>query len=218
MPRACRPGSTSSCSTAPPSPTSTGPTGRWCGSTPPTSTTAPVPLLAVDLRGAVQRRHLLSAVAGGGRLGGGAGGVRADRAGEPSPTPAEAPLPPWVDRVLKTPTASAQVRAFAQALKRYRDPGQIRYVKLADGGLVDNFGLSGIVIARAISEKPYAPLTPERAVKLQPGAVPGGQCRARPQRRLGHASWKGRPGRSCWAPSPTPPSTPPPRPPSTPSA
>jgi NTE family protein len=83
------------------------------------------------------------------------------------PDACRAPLPTWVDRVLNSPSSSSQARAFAQALKRYRDPGQLRYVKLADGGLVDNFGLSGLVITRAISDKPYAPLTPERAVRLR---------------------------------------------------
>src|SRR5215216_849174 len=59
------------------------------------------------------------------------------------PDACDAPLPPWVDRALANPETGAQVRAFALALKRYRDPGQLRFVKLADGGLTDNFGLSG---------------------------------------------------------------------------
>ena len=77
------------------------------------------------------------------------------------------PLPPWVDRVLASHTAGAQARAFAQALKRYRDPEQVRFVKLADGGITDNFGLSGIVIARAVAEQPYAPLSRDKAVQLR---------------------------------------------------
>lgn len=78
-----------------------------------------------------------------------------------------APLPPWVDRVLESHTAGAQVRAFARALKRYRDPQQIRFVKLADGGITDNFGLSGIVIAREATGQPYAPLSRDKAVRLR---------------------------------------------------
>jgi len=78
-----------------------------------------------------------------------------------------APLPPWVDRVLANRDAGAQVRGFAQALKRYRDPGQIRFVKLADGGITDNFGLSGIVIAREAAGQPYAPLPRDKAVRLR---------------------------------------------------
>ena len=77
------------------------------------------------------------------------------------------PLPPWVDRVLADRSAGAQVRAFAQALKRYRDPEQIRFVKLADGGITDNFGFSGVVIAREAAGQPYSPLTRDRAVQLR---------------------------------------------------
>ena len=86
---------------------------------------------------------------------------------ETFPDACSAPLPPWVERVLADRTASAQARAFAHALMRYRDAGQIRYVKLADGGLTDNFGLSGLVIARAAADRPYMPLTAERAVQLR---------------------------------------------------
>jgi NTE family protein len=77
------------------------------------------------------------------------------------------PLPPWVDRVLADQSSGAQVRAFAQALKRYRDPEQIRFVKLADGGITDNFGLSGVVIAREAAGQPYSPLTRDRAVQMR---------------------------------------------------
>jgi NTE family protein len=77
------------------------------------------------------------------------------------------PLPPWVDHVLKDHNAGAQVRAFARALKRYRDPEQVRFVKLADGGITDNFGLSGLVIAREAAGEPYAPLPRDKAVQLR---------------------------------------------------
>lgn len=77
------------------------------------------------------------------------------------------PLPPWVDRVLKDRNAGSQVRAFALALERYRDPEQVRFVKLADGGITDNFGLSGLVIAREAAGQPYAPLPRDKAVQLR---------------------------------------------------
>lgn len=86
---------------------------------------------------------------------------------ESFPAACATPLPPWVNRVLADRNAGAQVRAFAEALKRYRDPEQIKYLKLADGGITDNFGLSGLVIARAAAEKPYMPLTPDKAVQLR---------------------------------------------------
>jgi len=83
------------------------------------------------------------------------------------PTSCLTDLPPWVERVLGSPTAGAQVRAFARALKRYRDPEQMRFVKLADGGLTDNFGLSGLVIARAEEDRAYAPLSARTIVHLR---------------------------------------------------
>ncbi len=86
---------------------------------------------------------------------------------ESFPAACATPLPPWVNRVLANRNAGAQVRAFAEALKRYRDPDQMKYLKLADGGITDNFGLSGLVIARAAADKPYFPLTPDKAVRLR---------------------------------------------------
>lgn len=73
----------------------------------------------------------------------------------------------WADRVLADRNSGAQVRAFAQALARYRNPDQMRYLKLADGGITDNFGLSGLVIARAAASQPYMPLTADKAVQLR---------------------------------------------------
>ncbi len=86
---------------------------------------------------------------------------------ESFPAACATPLPPWVDRVLADRNSGAQVRAFAKALTRYREAAEVRYLKLADGGITDNFGLSGLVIARAAAEKPYTPLTPDRAVRLR---------------------------------------------------
>ena len=75
--------------------------------------------------------------------------------------------PAWIGRVLADRNAGAQVKAFAQALVSYRNPDQTRYLKLADGGLTDNFGLSGLVIARAAATNLYAPLTARDAVRLR---------------------------------------------------
>ena len=85
---------------------------------------------------------------------------------ESYPTACTEPLPQWVDRALANPNAGPDERAFAQALKRYRTD-QVRYLKLADGGITDNFGLTGLVIARTAADKPYMPLTPDKAVRLR---------------------------------------------------
>jgi NTE family protein len=78
------------------------------------------------------------------------------------------PLPPWVERARTNPASPPLLKAFAEATTRYHD-GSMPYIKLLDGGLVDNFGLSGFTIARLSADTPYGPLTPEQAVKLRRG-------------------------------------------------
>jgi NTE family protein len=75
-------------------------------------------------------------------------------------------LPEWIDRARRNGTAPPMLRAFATAIGRYHD-GSMPYIKLLDGGLVDNYGLSGFTIARLSANTPYGPLTPRQAVKLR---------------------------------------------------
>jgi len=75
-------------------------------------------------------------------------------------------LPSWVARVHDNPAAQPLIRSYADALERYRS-GAIKYVKLLDGGLVDNYGLAGFTIARLASNTPDGPLAPQEAVKLR---------------------------------------------------
>jgi NTE family protein len=75
-------------------------------------------------------------------------------------------LPPWVARVHADPNAKPLIKSYADALERYRS-GEVKYVKLLDGGLVDNYGLGGFTIARLASESPFGPLAPQEAVKLR---------------------------------------------------
>jgi NTE family protein len=76
------------------------------------------------------------------------------------------PLPPWIERARKDRNAVPMLKSFASAIGRYHD-GSMPYVKLMDGALVDNYGLSGFTIARLSSKTPYEPLTPRQAVKLR---------------------------------------------------
>ena len=46
-------------------------------------------------------------------------------------------------------------------------PARSRYLKLIDGGVTDNYGTTGLAVERARAETPYAPLTPEEAVRLR---------------------------------------------------
>jgi len=74
--------------------------------------------------------------------------------------------PEWVERARRDPNAAPMLKAFADALYLYYD-GSVSYVKLLDGGLVDNFGLSGFTIARLSARTPFEPLSPEQAARLR---------------------------------------------------
>jgi predicted acylesterase/phospholipase RssA len=76
------------------------------------------------------------------------------------------PLPAWIVRAANNRNASPMLSAYAKAITRYRE-GAVPFIKLLDGGLVDNYGISGFTIARESSETPYGPLTPAQAVKLK---------------------------------------------------
>jgi NTE family protein len=74
--------------------------------------------------------------------------------------------PEWVERARHNPNAAPMLKAFADALQRYHE-GSMNYVKLLDGGLVDNFGLSGFTIARLSATAPYEPISPEQAMRMR---------------------------------------------------
>jgi NTE family protein len=76
------------------------------------------------------------------------------------------PLPDWVERVRNDENAAPLLKDYANALERYHN-GDVRYVKLLDGGMVDNYGLAGFTIARLAATTPYGPLEPEEGVKLR---------------------------------------------------
>lgn len=79
------------------------------------------------------------------------------------------PLPERLDELMSDPVriATDPVASVASAMRSYRDPTRLRYLKLADGGLTDNQGLASILIARAISGTPHGPLTEPDAVRLR---------------------------------------------------
>lgn len=76
------------------------------------------------------------------------------------------PLPTAVDNLRAKAASSRSLEAIDRAIARYRD-GHVRYIKLADGGLTDNFGVSLLTNARAIYGTPYAPMTARDAVRIR---------------------------------------------------
>lgn len=78
----------------------------------------------------------------------------------------DARLPAWIARALARTDTPPILKAYAQGVSRYRD-GSIKYIKLLDGGLADNYGLSGFTVARESAEQAYAPLSQSQARKLR---------------------------------------------------
>jgi NTE family protein len=77
------------------------------------------------------------------------------------------PLPPMLGLVREEPDSSRQLKAVESAMASYRDSNRVRYIKLVDGGISDNFGLSTMIISRAILDAPYAPMTKRDAVRIR---------------------------------------------------
>lgn len=82
------------------------------------------------------------------------------------PKACDSKLPEWIERAHRNPNAPPMLKAFADAIVRYHS-GDMPYIKLLDGGLVDNFGIAGFTIARLSSDTPYGPLTAKQAVALR---------------------------------------------------
>jgi NTE family protein len=76
------------------------------------------------------------------------------------------PLPGWVARARTDHYAPILLRETARAFEAYRDPAQMRFLHLADGGVVDNFGLSSLITMRQAAATPTAPFSERDAVKL----------------------------------------------------
>ena len=78
----------------------------------------------------------------------------------------QATVPHWIIAAKINAAAPPLLKELASAIARYRD-GSVPYIKLLDGGLVDNYGLSAFTIARLSAETPYGPLTAQQAVKIR---------------------------------------------------
>ena len=75
--------------------------------------------------------------------------------------------PDWLTAARYNPEATSAMRAHAAALESYADPAKVKFVKLLDGGVTDNFGTTGLAVERARAQAAYAPMTPSEAVKLK---------------------------------------------------
>jgi predicted acylesterase/phospholipase RssA len=76
-------------------------------------------------------------------------------------------LPAWVHEAADDHTGSLVLRETAKAFESYRAPDGMKLLSLADGGVYDNFGLSGFVTLRAASGTAYGPFSARDAVKVR---------------------------------------------------
>jgi NTE family protein len=77
------------------------------------------------------------------------------------------PLPAELASIRARPDASRVLNSIAKAATAYRDPLRTEFIKLADGGLTDNFAVSTLVISRLALGTPYAPMTRRDAVRIR---------------------------------------------------
>ena len=61
---------------------------------------------------------------------------------------------------------SHSVRALTRMVRSFREP-EPKYLKLADGGLTDNFAVATLTMSRLVSGTPYAPMTARDAVRVR---------------------------------------------------
>lgn len=75
--------------------------------------------------------------------------------------------PDWLTAARNNPEATSAMRAYGRQLESYGNPEEVKFVKLLDGGITDNFGTTGLAVERARAQVPYAPLSPEEAVRMK---------------------------------------------------
>lgn len=75
--------------------------------------------------------------------------------------------PAWLARALEDPAAPLRLKAYARSLESYQPGGPLKHIRLLDGGLTDNTGITGFALERAASLTPHGPLSRSEAVKLR---------------------------------------------------
>lgn len=75
--------------------------------------------------------------------------------------------PDWLTAARYNPEATSALRAHGRVLESYSDAEKVKYVKLLDGGITDNFGTIALAVERAKAQNKYGPLSAEQAVRLK---------------------------------------------------
>lgn len=83
------------------------------------------------------------------------------------PEGCQAPLPEWVDGYGLAMGESMLSKSLMHTLHDFRDASRGRYVKLVDGGLSDNFGLSSIQQSKLLMGTPHAPWSERDVLRIR---------------------------------------------------
>ena len=75
-------------------------------------------------------------------------------------------LPDELEAQARSRDTSPIVKAYLKALDSYRSGDQVQYIKLLDGGLTDNWGLSAFNVQMAAAREPWRPMTRADAISV----------------------------------------------------
>ena len=75
--------------------------------------------------------------------------------------------PGWIEKAMVAENPSLRLQAYARALRSYQSNANLGFVRLLDGGLTDNLGITGLTLEVAKAETPFGPLSPRQAVRLR---------------------------------------------------
>lgn len=75
--------------------------------------------------------------------------------------------PAWVERELDNRNGSILTRETARAIRAWRDPGRVGYLHVADGGVIDNFGVASLIVMDEAAGGELGPFSREDAVRMR---------------------------------------------------
>ncbi len=75
--------------------------------------------------------------------------------------------PAWVERALSDRDGSILTRETARAVRAWRDPDRVGFLHVADGGVIDNFGVSSLIVMDEAEGGALGPFSKEDAVRMR---------------------------------------------------
>lgn len=75
--------------------------------------------------------------------------------------------PGWVRRAMADRGGSILTRETARAVRAWRDPQRVKYLHVADGGVIDNFGVSSLIVMDEAMGGELGPFSKQDAVQMR---------------------------------------------------